>query len=125
MMDKPWFDPETGTSMLGGYAVEMDSYGMAVEDEGIADAELGAQTQRAASPKGGFAPAAARRGAFAGGQSPRHRGVVRVGGALRFASQAPASHSHATAIEEALAADLSKSLRQRCQQRQLVLKGGA
>ena len=125
MMDKPWFDPETGTSMLGGYAAEIDSYGMAVEDEGIAGAELDARTQRAASPTGRFAPAAARRGAFAGGQSPRHRGVVRVGGAQRFGSQAPANHFHATAVKEALAADLSKSLRQRCQQRQLVLKGAA
>ncbi len=47
MMDKRWFDPETGTSMLGGYAVEMDTYRRAVEDEAIADAELDAQTQRA------------------------------------------------------------------------------
>ena len=110
MMNKPGFDPDTGTLMLGEYVVEMASNGRVIEDEAIADAELDAQTQRAASPKGGFAPAAARRGAFAGGQSPRHRGVVRVGGAQRFASQAPASHFHATAVKEALGAEPSRRL---------------
>ena len=49
MMDKPWFDQETGTLMLDEYVVEMDSYRRIVEDEAITDAELVEQTQRVAS----------------------------------------------------------------------------
>src|SRR5918993_3673767 len=55
---------------------------------------------RRTNPKGGFAPEVARRGAFARGQSYRHRGVGRAGGAQRPASQAPASCFHATAVKE-------------------------
>src|SRR3712207_8086477 len=55
---------------------------------------------RRTNPKGGFASEAARRDALAGGQSHRHRGVGRVGGAQRLASQAPASCFHATAVKE-------------------------
>jgi hypothetical protein len=50
--------------------------------------------------KGDFAPSAARRDAFAGGQSHRHRGVGRVDGAQRLAGQAPASRFGATAVKE-------------------------
>jgi hypothetical protein len=46
MMDKPWFDPQTGTLLLDEYVAEMDSYRRIVEDEAITDAELVAQTQR-------------------------------------------------------------------------------
>ena len=46
---KPWFDPETGTLMLGEYVVEMDSYRRIVEDQAVADAELDAETQRVTS----------------------------------------------------------------------------
>jgi len=49
LMDKPWFDQETGTLMLDEYVVEMDSYRRIVEDETITDAELVEQTQRVAS----------------------------------------------------------------------------
>ena len=49
MMDKPWFDQETGTLMLDEYVVEMDSYRRIVEDEAITDEELVEQTQRATS----------------------------------------------------------------------------
>jgi hypothetical protein len=49
MMDKPWFDPETGTLLLDEYVVEMDSYRRIVEDEMITDDELVEQTQRVAS----------------------------------------------------------------------------
>jgi flagellin-specific chaperone FliS len=49
MMDKPWFDQESGTLMLDEYIVEMDSYRRIVEDETITDAELVEQTQRVAS----------------------------------------------------------------------------
>jgi flagellin-specific chaperone FliS len=49
MMDKPWFDSETGTLLLDEYVVEMDSYRRIVEDETITDAELVEQTQRVAS----------------------------------------------------------------------------
>ena len=49
MMDKPWFDPETGTLLLDEYVVEMDSYRRIVEDEMITDHELVEQTQRVAS----------------------------------------------------------------------------
>jgi hypothetical protein len=49
MMDKPWFDQETGTLMLDEYVVEMDSYRRIVEDETITDEELVEQTQRVAS----------------------------------------------------------------------------
>src|SRR3954453_6146364 len=54
---------------------------------------------RRTDPKGSFAPEAAGRGAVAGGQSHRHRGIERVGGAQRPAGQAPASCFHATALE--------------------------
>ena len=49
MMDKPWFDPQTGTLMLDEYVAEIDSYRRIVEDEVITDAELVEQTQRVAS----------------------------------------------------------------------------
>jgi flagellin-specific chaperone FliS len=49
MMDKPWFDQETGTLMLDEYLVEMDSYRRIVEDETITDDELVEQTQRVTS----------------------------------------------------------------------------
>jgi len=49
LMDKPWFDQETGTLLLDEYLVEMDSYRRIVEDETITDAELVEQTQRVAS----------------------------------------------------------------------------
>jgi flagellin-specific chaperone FliS len=49
MMDKPWFDQETGTLLLDEYVLEMDSYRRIVEDETITDAELVEQTQRVTS----------------------------------------------------------------------------
>jgi len=49
MMDKPWFDRETGTLMLDEYVAEMDSYRRVVEDETITDDELVEQTQRVTS----------------------------------------------------------------------------
>jgi predicted ribosome quality control (RQC) complex YloA/Tae2 family protein len=49
IMDKPWFDQETGTLLLDEYVVEMDSYRRIVEDETITDAELEEQTQRVTS----------------------------------------------------------------------------
>jgi flagellin-specific chaperone FliS len=49
MMDRPWFDQETGALLLDEYAVEMDSYRRIVEDEAITDAELVEQTQRVTS----------------------------------------------------------------------------
>jgi hypothetical protein len=49
MMDKPWFDQETGALMLDEYIAEMDSYRRIVEDETITDAELVQQTQRVTS----------------------------------------------------------------------------
>jgi flagellin-specific chaperone FliS len=49
MMDKPWFDPETGTLLLDEYVIEMDSYRRIVEDETITDDELLEQTQRVTS----------------------------------------------------------------------------
>jgi predicted ribosome quality control (RQC) complex YloA/Tae2 family protein len=49
MMEKPWFDQETGTLMLDEYVVEMDSYRRIVEDETITDDELLEQTQRVTS----------------------------------------------------------------------------
>jgi flagellin-specific chaperone FliS len=49
MMDKPWFDQETGALMLDEYIAEMDSYRRIVEDEAITDAELVEQTQRVTS----------------------------------------------------------------------------
>jgi flagellin-specific chaperone FliS len=49
MMDRPWFDPETGTLMLDEYVVEMDSYRRIVEDETITDEELDEQIQRVTS----------------------------------------------------------------------------
>jgi hypothetical protein len=49
MMDKPWFDQDTGTLLLDEYVLERDSYRRIVEDELITDAELVEQTQRVAS----------------------------------------------------------------------------
>jgi flagellin-specific chaperone FliS len=49
MMDKPWFDRQTGTLLLDEYVVEMDSYRRIVEDETITDNELVEQTQRVTS----------------------------------------------------------------------------
>jgi predicted ribosome quality control (RQC) complex YloA/Tae2 family protein len=49
MMEKPWFDQESGTLMLDEYVVEMDSYRRIVEDERITDDELLEQTQRVTS----------------------------------------------------------------------------
>ena len=49
MMNKPWFDPQTGTLLLDEYVAEIDSYRRIVEDEMITDAELVEQTQRVAS----------------------------------------------------------------------------
>jgi predicted ribosome quality control (RQC) complex YloA/Tae2 family protein len=49
MMDKPWFDQETGTLLLDEYVAEMDSYRRIVQDEAITDAELVQQTQRVTS----------------------------------------------------------------------------
>src|SRR5918998_6342530 len=49
LMDRPWFDQDTGTLLLDEYVVEMDSYRRIVEDEVITDAELVEQTQRVAS----------------------------------------------------------------------------
>jgi flagellin-specific chaperone FliS len=49
MMDKPWFDQETGTLLLDEYVVEMDSYRRIVEDETITDDELDEQIQRVTS----------------------------------------------------------------------------
>ena len=49
MMEKPWFDQETGTLMLDEYVLEMDSYRRIVEDETITDDELLEQTQRVTS----------------------------------------------------------------------------
>jgi hypothetical protein len=45
LMDRPWFDEQTGTLLLDDYAVEMDSYRRIVEDDTITDAELLDQTQ--------------------------------------------------------------------------------
>jgi hypothetical protein len=49
LMDRPWFDQETGTLLLDEYVVEMDSYRRIVEDETITDDELDEQTQRVTS----------------------------------------------------------------------------
>jgi hypothetical protein len=49
MMNKPWFDPQTGTLMLDEYVAELDSYRRIVEDGTITDAELAEQTQRVIS----------------------------------------------------------------------------
>jgi len=49
MMDKSWFDPQTGTLLLDEYVAELDSYRRVVEDDTITDAELVEQTQRVAS----------------------------------------------------------------------------
>ncbi len=49
MIDKPWFDPQTGTLMLDEYVAELDSYRRIVEDGTITDAELAEQTQRVTS----------------------------------------------------------------------------
>jgi hypothetical protein len=49
LMDRPWFDEQTGTLLLDDYAVEMDSYRRMIEDESITDAELLDQTQRVIS----------------------------------------------------------------------------
>jgi hypothetical protein len=49
LMDRPWFDQETGTLLLDEYVLEQDSYRRIVEDETITDAELDEQTQRVTS----------------------------------------------------------------------------
>ena len=49
MMDKPWFDPQTGTLMLDEYVAELDSYRRILEDGTITDDELAEQTQRVTS----------------------------------------------------------------------------
>jgi hypothetical protein len=49
LMDRLWFDQETGTLLLDEYVVEMDSYRRIVEDETISDDELVEQTQRVMS----------------------------------------------------------------------------
>jgi hypothetical protein len=49
MMDKPWFDPQTGTLLLDEYVAELDSYRRIVEDGTITDDELAEQTQRVTS----------------------------------------------------------------------------
>jgi hypothetical protein len=49
VMDRPWFDRESGTLILDEYLLEMDSYLRIVEDEAITDEELVEQTQRVAS----------------------------------------------------------------------------
>ena len=49
MMDKPWFDPQTGTLLLDEYVAELDSYRRIVEDGTITDAELAEQTQKVTS----------------------------------------------------------------------------
>ena len=49
LMDKPWFDQESGTLLLDEYVVEMDSYRRIVEDETITDDKLDEQIQRVTS----------------------------------------------------------------------------
>ena len=49
MMDKPWFDPQTGTLLLDEYVAELDSYRRILEDGTITDDELAEQTQRVTS----------------------------------------------------------------------------
>jgi hypothetical protein len=49
MMDKPWFDPQTGILMLDEYVAELDSYRRILEDGTITDDELAEQTQRVTS----------------------------------------------------------------------------
>jgi len=49
LMDRPWFDQETGTLLLDEYVVEMNSYRRIVEDEAITDEELVEQIQRVTS----------------------------------------------------------------------------
>jgi hypothetical protein len=49
LMDRQWFDQETGTLLLDEYVLEMDSYRRIVEGEAITDEELVEQIQRVAS----------------------------------------------------------------------------
>jgi hypothetical protein len=49
MMDRPWFDQQTGTLLLDEYVVELGSYRRIVEDEAITDDELVEQTRRVTS----------------------------------------------------------------------------
>ena len=49
MMDKPWFDPQTGTLLLDEYVAELHSYRRILEDGTITDDELAEQTQRVTS----------------------------------------------------------------------------
>ena len=93
-MDRPWFERETGALMLDEYVVEMESYRRIVEDEIITDAELIEQTQRVTSLLQQLEET------LAGGQSHRHRGVGRVGGAQRTASQTPAGCLDASAVTQ-------------------------
>src|SRR5215207_9994223 len=66
---------------------------------------------RRTNPKSNFAAEAAGRDALARSQSDRHRGVGRVGGAQRPASQAPASCFHVTAVKENLAGSHTEDTR--------------
>src|SRR5215216_5734042 len=76
---------------------------------------------RRTNPKSNFAAEAAGRDAFARSQSYRHRGVGRVGGAQRPASQAPASCFHATSVKENLAGGYGEDP---AQAQSAILKGG-
>jgi hypothetical protein len=49
LMDKSWFDRESGTLLLDNHAVELGPYQRIVENEMTTDAELDEQTQRVAS----------------------------------------------------------------------------
>jgi hypothetical protein len=49
LMDKPWFDQESGTLMLDEYVVQMASCRRIVEDETITEDKLDEQIQRVAS----------------------------------------------------------------------------
>jgi hypothetical protein len=49
LMDKSWFDRESGTLLLDNHAVELGPYQRIVENEMTTDAELDEQTQRATS----------------------------------------------------------------------------
>jgi hypothetical protein len=49
MMDRPWFDQDSGTLLLDEYFLDLDSYQRIVEDGTMTDDELVEQTQRVAS----------------------------------------------------------------------------
>jgi hypothetical protein len=46
---KPWFDPETGETLLDTYAAELDSYRRIVADVVVTDEEIREQAQRVAT----------------------------------------------------------------------------